>query len=326
MLMRSVIVLFSPQEMMREEAEHRQKKDDMWSAVEPAMATATSPTEEASGNIFGGGSTSTETAATSESGAQPGDGPRASSLPGVEGEGRSTAPLLASSSVDAGQRAAGVGGPSGAEVPAGRDDASAHDEASSGNAEESLRSSAGGVVDEAGGEDSAVVSCSVEETEAASSPDEGDRGLPGKGSAAREEGRDSTSLASATQGKSAVVENGATHANSVDAGADVASALTAEEGLGSGSDGAFLQPAEDEDEANSSMEVDDNEEEVEEEEEGEGEGGSSSNQAHEAPTGGEEANGGGVANGKAASTGGSGRATRQGTRQGPRHGGIASEI
>lgn len=321
MLMRSVVLLLSPQEMMREEADHRQKKDDLWSAVEPAMATATLPTEEASGYSFGGGSTATETATASESGAHPGDGPPgASSPPGVEGEGRSAALLLASPSADAEQ-----GGPGGGEALAGRGDVSAHEEASDGNAEEAPGSSARGVVAEAGGDGSALVSCSVEETAAASSPGEGETesSLLGKGSAARKEGRDAASLdASATQGTSAVVENGATHANSVGAGAAVASALTVEEGLGSGSDGASLPPAEDEDEANSSMEVDDNEEEEEEEEEGEGEGGCSSHfQDGDARTGGGEANAGGVANGKAASTGGSGRATRQGTR----HGGLVSE-
>ncbi|CAB1121478.1 unnamed protein product [Ectocarpus sp. CCAP 1310/34] len=307
------------QEMMREEAEHRQKKDDLWSAVEPAMSTATLPAEEASGCSFGGGSTATE---GSESGAQPGDGPPGvSSPPGGEEEGRSAALLLASSSADAAQ-----GGPGGGEALAGRGGASVHEEASDGNAEEAPGSSAGSVVAEAGGDGSALVSCSVEETAAASSPGESETGSSslGKGSAARNESRDSASLdASATQGTSAVVEIGATQANSVGAGAAVASALTVEEGLGSGSDGASLPPAgEDEDEANSSMEVDDNEEEEEEEEEGEGEGGSSSHlQDGDARTGGGEANGGGVANGKAASTGVSGRATRQVTR----HGGLVSE-
>ncbi|CAM9733264.1 unnamed protein product [Ectocarpus sp. 4 AP-2014] len=306
------------QEMMREEAEHRQKKDDMWSAVEPAMATATLPTEEASSYSFGSGSTVTE---ASESGAQPGDGPPgASSPPGVEGEGRTAALLLASSSAGAGQ-----GDPGGGEALAGRGDASAHEEASDGNAEEAPESSAGGIVTEAGEDSSALVGCSVEETAAASSLGGGETGssLLGKGSATREESSDSAGLdASATQGTSAVVENGTIHANSVGTGAAVASALTVEEGLGSGSDGASLAPAgEDEDEANSSMEVDDNEEEEEEEEEGEGEGGSSHFQDGDARTGGGEANGGGVANGKAASTGGSGRATRQGTR----HGGLVSE-
>ncbi|CAM9167700.1 unnamed protein product [Ectocarpus sp. 12 AP-2014] len=309
------------QEMMREEAEHRQRKDDMWSAVEPAVTTATMPTEEGSGYSFGGGSTATE---ASESGAQPGDGPPgASSPPGVEGEGRSAALLLASSSADVGQ-----GGPGGGEALAERGESSAHEEACEGNAEEAPGSSAGGVVAEAGGDGSALVSCSAEETAAASSPGEGETAssLLGKGSAAGKEGRDSASLdASATKGTSTVVENGATYANSVGAGAVVASALTVEEGLGSGSDGASLPPAgEYEDEANSSMEVDDNEEEEEEEEEeeGEGEGGSSSHfQDVDARTSGGEANGGGVANGKTASTGGSGRATRQGTR----HGGLVSE-
>ncbi|CAM9352179.1 unnamed protein product [Ectocarpus sp. 13 AM-2016] len=307
------------QEMMREEAERRQKKDDMWSAVEPAMTAATMPTEESSGDSFGGGSTATE---ASESGAQPGDGPPgASSPPGVEGEGRSAALLLASSSADAGQ-----GGPGGGEALAEHCDASAHEQACEENVEEAPGSSARGVVTEAGGDGSALVSYSVEETAAASSPGEGETGSPllGKGSAAGKEGRDSASVdASAAQGTSAVVENGATHAKSVGAGAAVASASTVEEGFGSGSDSASLPPAgEDEDEASSSMEVDGNDEEEEEEEEGEGEGGSSSHfQDGDARTGGGEANGGEVANGKAASTGGSGRATRQGTR----HGDLVSE-